>query len=202
MGNIPLKGEERVINVIVPYSSSLERGGYIIIILYSSPLEGRGEVRVIINYYLKVNTKREVLIIMYLVLFMAMTLSGLTIACGVYLLIKKDDSNLKRIRKLVKVSVAAYVILVAGFIFFFIPNVARAQSNSDSSSGMGFLAAALSTGLATIGAGYAVGAVGSSALGAVSEDPDVLGKTLIFVGLAEGIAIYGLIVSIMILGRL
>ena len=67
---------------------------------------------------------------------------------------------------------------------------------------MGFIAAALSTGLATIGAGYAVGAVGSSALGAVSEDPNILGKTLIFVGLAEGIAIYGLIVSIMILGRL
>ncbi len=140
---------------------------------------------------------------MYMVLFMAMTISGLTIAHGVYLLIKKDNSNLKRIRKLVKVSVAAYLILVAGFIFFFIPNVARAQSNSDdSSSGMGFLAAALSTGLATIGAGYAVGAVGSSALGAVSEDPNILGKTLIFVGLAEGIAIYGLIVSIMILGRL
>ena len=47
---------------------------------------------------------------MYLVLFIAMTLSGLTIACGVYLLIKKDDSNLKRIRKLVRVSVAAYLI--------------------------------------------------------------------------------------------
>ena len=95
-----------------------------------------------------------------------------------------------------------YVLLVAGFLFFLIPNIARAQSSTDSSSGMGFLAAALSTGLATIGAGYAVGAVGSSALGAVSEDPNILGKTLIFVGLAEGIAIYGLIVSIMILGRL
>ena len=56
--------------------------------------------------------------------------------------------------------------------------------------------------MATIGAGYAVGAVGSSALGAVSEDQKILGKTLIFVGLAEGIAIYGLIISILILGRL
>ncbi|HNR64935.1 MAG TPA: ATP synthase subunit C, partial [Atribacterota bacterium] len=93
-------------------------------------------------------------------------------------------------------------ILVAGFLFFLIPNIVRSQSAADSSSGMGFLAAAISTGLATIGAGYAVGAVGSSALGAVSEDPNILGKTLIFVGLAEGIAIYGLIVSIMILGRL
>jgi len=139
---------------------------------------------------------------MYAVLFIAMTISGLTIAAGFYLYLKKDKANIKRIRKLVKASVLTYVLLVAGFLFFLIPNIARAQSSTDSSSGMGFLAAALSTGLATIGAGYAVGAVGSSALGAVSEDPNILGKTLIFVGLAEGIAIYGLIVSIMILGRL
>ena len=139
---------------------------------------------------------------MYAVLFIAMTISGLTIAAGFYLYLKKDKANIKRIRKLVKASVLTYVSLVAGFLFFLIPNIARAQSSTDSSSGMGFLAAALSTGLATIGAGYAVGAVGSSALGAVSEDPNILGKTLIFVGLAEGIAIYGLIVSIMILGRL
>lgn len=140
---------------------------------------------------------------MYIVLFIAMTIAGLTIASGFYLLfLKKDNSNLIKVKRLVKTSVAAYVLLVVGFLFFFIPNVARAQVSTDSSSGMGFLAAALSTGLATIGAGYAVGAVGSSALGAVSEDPNILGKTLIFVGLAEGIAIYGLIVSIMILGRL
>ena len=139
---------------------------------------------------------------MYTVLFIAMTISGLTIAAGFYLYLKKDKTNVKRIRKLVKASVLTYVVLVAGFLFFLIPDIARAQSSTDSSSGMGFLAAALSTGLATIGAGYAVGAVGYSALGAVSEDQNILGKTLIFVGLAEGIAIYGLIVSIMILGRL
>lgn len=139
---------------------------------------------------------------MYAVLFIAMTISGLTIATGVYFYLTKDKQNVKKIRKIVKTSVLTYITLVAVFLFFLIPDISRAQTTSDSSSGMGFLAAALSTGLATIGAGYAVGAVGSSALGAVSEDPNILGKTLIFVGLAEGIAIYGLIVSIMILGRL
>lgn len=139
---------------------------------------------------------------MYAVLFIAMAISGLTIATGFYLYFRKDKANLKRIRNIVKASVLAYVVLVAGFLFFLIPDIVRAQGATESSSGMGFIAAALSTGLATIGAGYAVGAVGSSALGAVSEDPNILGKTLIFVGLAEGIAIYGLIVSIMILGRL
>jgi len=44
--------------------------------------------------------------------------------------------------------------------------------------------------------------VGSAAMGAVSERPEMAGRALIFVGLAEGIAIYGLIVAIMILGKL
>ncbi len=68
-----------------------------------------------------------------------------------------------------------------------------------SSDGLRYLAAALSTGLATIGTGIAVAASASAALGAISEDASLLGKTIIFVGLAEGIAIYGLIVSILIL---
>lgn len=79
---------------------------------------------------------------------------------------------------------------------------AAATPQSGNASNWGYIAAAAATGLATLGAGYAVGSVGSSALGAVSENPKILGKTLIFVGLAEGIAIYGLIVSIMILGKL
>lgn len=74
-------------------------------------------------------------------------------------------------------------------------------SAADSSNGLGLLAAALSTGLATIGAGIAVAVSASAALGAISEDSSILGKTLIFVGLAEGIAIYGLIISIMILNK-
>lgn len=63
-----------------------------------------------------------------------------------------------------------------------------------------FIAAAIATGLATIGAAIAVGLVGASAMGAMSERPEMAGRALIFVGLAEGIAIYGLIVAIMILG--
>jgi V/A-type H+-transporting ATPase subunit K len=66
----------------------------------------------------------------------------------------------------------------------------------------GFLAAALSTGLSAIGAAVAVAVVGGAAMGAVAEKPELAGRALVFVGLAEGIAIYGLIVAIMILGRL
>lgn len=75
-----------------------------------------------------------------------------------------------------------------------------AEAVAGNSEGLKFIAAALSTGLASIGAGIAVAVSGSAAIGAISEDPKLLGKTVIFVGLAEGIAIYGLIISIMILG--
>jgi V/A-type H+-transporting ATPase subunit K len=66
----------------------------------------------------------------------------------------------------------------------------------------GFFAAALAVGLACIGAGYAVAHVGAASVGAMSERPELSGRALIFIGLAEGIAIYGLIVSVMILGRI
>jgi len=65
-----------------------------------------------------------------------------------------------------------------------------------------FISAAAVTGLAAIGAAIAVAIVGSAAMGAVAEKPETAGRALLFVGLAEGIAIYGLIVAIMILGRL
>ena len=98
-------------------------------------------------------------------------------------------------------------IFVPVFIFglvTLVPEITQAASESASASGqgLGYLAAGLSTGLAALGAGVAVSNVGSAAIGAVSEDPDILGKSMIYLGLAEGIAIYGLIISIMILGSL
>jgi F0F1-type ATP synthase membrane subunit c/vacuolar-type H+-ATPase subunit K len=79
---------------------------------------------------------------------------------------------------------------------------APSTGGSSTERGWGYIAAALSTGIAALGAGVAVSGVGSAAMGAISERPELLGRSLIFVGLAEGIAIYGLIISIMILGRL
>jgi V/A-type H+/Na+-transporting ATPase subunit K len=66
----------------------------------------------------------------------------------------------------------------------------------------GFLAAALSVAVACAAAGYAVAHIGAASIGAISERPELAGRALIFVGLAEGIAIYGLIISVMILGRI
>ena len=69
-------------------------------------------------------------------------------------------------------------------------------------TGLGYIAAALVTGLSCIGGGIAVASAASAALGAISEDQSILGKSLIFVGLAEGVALYGLIISFMIIGKL
>ena len=76
------------------------------------------------------------------------------------------------------------------------------KESSSSAMGLGFLAAAISTCVSAVAAGIAVSIVGSAALGAVAENPEIMGRSIIFVGLAEGIAIYGLIISIMILGKI
>lgn len=68
-------------------------------------------------------------------------------------------------------------------------------------SGWGYVGAALAVGLACIGSGYAVSKIGSAGIGAVAEKPELMGKTLVFLGLAEGIAIYGLIIAVMILNK-
>ncbi len=68
--------------------------------------------------------------------------------------------------------------------------------------GWGLLAAAIATGLSSLGAAYAVAHVGSAAVGALVERPELMGRVLVLIGLAEGIAIYGLIISILILNRL
>ncbi|HHG73897.1 MAG TPA: F0F1 ATP synthase subunit C [Persephonella sp.] len=69
-------------------------------------------------------------------------------------------------------------------------------------NGMAYIAAALAVGLSSLAAGIAVGLVGAAAMGTIGEKPELSGRALIFIGLAEGIAIYGLIVAILILGKI
>ncbi len=68
--------------------------------------------------------------------------------------------------------------------------------------GLALLGAGIPTALATIGAGLAVGPVGAASLAVIAEKPEMFGRTLIYLGLAEGIAIYGLVVTILLLGRI
>lgn len=138
--------------------------------------------------------------VLIVMVFLVLSIIGLGICY-----IKRGISG-KNAKKILGINIISIFSLLIFATVLMISNAASAQGQdaapSQEVNGLGLLAAALSTGLATIGAGIAVAISSSAALGAISEDSGLLGKTLIFVGLAEGIAIYGLIVSILILGRL
>lgn len=96
---------------------------------------------------------------------------------------------------------------IAVFAFCFLcPIVTFAAETTtavaEASSGIGFIAAAAATGLSCIGGGIAVAAAAPAAIGATSEDPKNFGKSIIFVALGEGIALYGMLISIMIISKL
>ena len=76
-----------------------------------------------------------------------------------------------------------------------------ANAASDLATAAAFIGAALVTGLGAIGTGIAVSHTAAAAIGAISENENNFGKAMIFVAMAEGIAIYGLLISFMILGR-
>lgn len=76
---------------------------------------------------------------------------------------------------------------------------AAAAASGGLSEGLKYIAAALAVGLSGIGGGLAVASSASAALGAISENDSMFGKALIFVGLAEGVALYGLIIALVLL---
>jgi V/A-type H+-transporting ATPase subunit K len=87
-----------------------------------------------------------------------------------------------------------------------VPTAALAQADSTDEpqpvdTGAAFIGAAIAVAASAIGAGIAIAYAGSAALATVSEQPDLFGRAMVVVGLAEGVAIYGLIVAVLILGK-
>lgn len=130
----------------------------------------------------------------------------------------------KSVRKVMRVNLATFLVLIVMVsVFAFCasaeagtPDASPATSASDTSAtaedaedtktssqanGLGLLAAGLVTGLAGIGGGIAVAAGAPAAIAATSEDPKSFGKSLIFVALGESIALYGVVISILILNK-
>ena len=68
--------------------------------------------------------------------------------------------------------------------------------------GLAIIGVGLPTAIAALAAALALGPVGSAALAVIAEKPELFGRTLIYLGLAEGIAIYGLVMSILLLGKI
>src|SRR5512133_416608 len=96
-------------------------------------------------------------------------------------------------------------LMALGFVAFWLaspsPAFASGLAQEATADQFASLAAAISTGLASVGAGIAVSGTGAAAIGAIAEKPESFGRSLIFVGLGEGIAIYGLIISFLVLNR-
>lgn len=112
-----------------------------------------------------------------------------------------------RLKLAIAMTVLSAVVAAAGSVLLWWPPAFAAPAAAGASIPVealnwGFISAAVATGLAALGAGWAVANVGAAAIGAIAEKPELFGRLLILVGLAEGIAIYGLIVSILILNRL
>lgn len=110
-----------------------------------------------------------------------------------------------RIPMLALAVAAVTAVAVTILLFQLVPAGAAepARAATDSTvAPWAMMAAAIAAGLSTLAAGYAVAMVGSAAVGALAEKPELLGRVLILVGLAEGIAIYGLIVAVLILNRI
>ncbi|MCL2049753.1 MAG: ATP synthase subunit C [Defluviitaleaceae bacterium] len=100
------------------------------------------------------------------------------------------------------VNIASFaVVFVAATVFVFSGRAYAEAAVSDLALAAAFIGAGLVTGLGAIGTGIAVSSAAAAAIGAISENESNFGKAMIFVAMSEGIAIYGLLISFMILGR-
>ena len=133
------------------------------------------------------------------------------VVLGVYLQLQPAD-KLVKVPQWMRVFSGANLLLFVlgiGLIMFGGVSEALAQSGALSNMqemstgyGLALIGIGLPTGLATIGAGIAVSSVGAASLAVITEKPEIFGRTLIYLGLAEGIAIYGLVVTILLLGKI
>jgi len=82
-----------------------------------------------------------------------------------------------------------------------VPHAAAAAAAATTTNGSALIGAAIAVAGSSIGAAIAVAYTGSAALAAISERPELFGRAMVIVGLAEGIAIYGLIVSVILIGK-
>jgi V/A-type H+-transporting ATPase subunit K len=105
-------------------------------------------------------------------------------------------------------NLAIFVVAQAVLIFMGVgevmaaPAVAEASGEISIGLGLGIIGVGIPTALSTIGAGIAVGPIGAASLAVLAEKPEIFGRTLIYLGLAEGIAIYGLVMSILLLDKI
>jgi len=125
-----------------------------------------------------------------------------TISIGVYFSSRSQEHGFNGVKArslVLGTMITLFAILCLSVIPVFAAETANAAASASLADTYRYIGASLAIGLACIGAGIAVGYVGAAACGIIGEKPEMLGKTLIYLGLAEGIAVYGIVISILIL---
>jgi V/A-type H+-transporting ATPase subunit K len=125
----------------------------------------------------------------------------------VYLVLRSRNPTVVTRRTVMGLSAVNGIVALAmmgiGLVWLVAPDAVQAAGLSQAATTrdpLAYIGAAISVAVGSLGAGYAVAAVGSAAVGSIAEKPEVFGRALLFVGLAEGVAIYGLIIAFIILG--
>ena len=147
----------------------------------------------------------------WLLALMSVSLLGV-VALGFYFEIRpvpRNPSTVNWLKGTVGVNLLTYFGALVGILFLGVNDVmaaepAAVEAAKEVSVGLGLalIGIGLPTAVATIAAGIAVGPVGTASLAVIAEKPEVFGRALVYLGLAEGIAIYGLVVTILLLGRI
>lgn len=121
-------------------------------------------------------------------------------------LIVRHGVNQKNVKSRVLMQVAIFAGAFLTTVLFqanqFASFAQEVTQSSNSNAGLGFIAAAIAVAGSSLGAGWAVASAAPAAIGAVSEDGNNFGRAIIFVALGEGVAIYGLLISILIINKL
>ena len=131
-----------------------------------------------------------------------------TLGAGIWLEIKPHRLPANWLRGGLLANVALFGLGLAGAMLMGVQEVLAAEPVATAAGeitlgqGLALLGIGLPTGLAAIGAALALGPIGSAAMAVIAEKPEMFGRTLIYMGLAEGIAIYGLVMSILMLGKI
>jgi V/A-type H+-transporting ATPase subunit K len=110
------------------------------------------------------------------------------------------------VKKTIITNLCAFALVVLAAVIVPFGGLASAAavdaSNISVGAGLAYVAAALATGLSGVGGGIAVAKGSTAAIGALSEDPTIFGRAILFVGLGEGVAIYGFVISVLIVLKL
>ena len=146
---------------------------------------------------------------MYYLLAMVTLIVLGTIAAGFYLILEPVSTKTgKRIKQSVFINIATFVVATIALMVLGVQDVMAqveaAGGIKEVSLGLGLalIGIGLPTAGAAIAAGIAVGPVASAAMAVIVEKPELFGRSLVYLGLAEGIAIYGLVMSILLLGKI